>query len=1055
MRRSTRFLSAITLLAVIITPLQADPIQMARTPAISPAGKEVAFSYLGDIWIVSTEGGNARHVTLHQAHEINPIFSPDGKQLAFASRRHGSYDVFITSALGGRPTRLTFDSADDFPTAWSPDGKTILFRSNRSPEYPKNSQLFTISSEGGAVKQITHAGAREGSFSPDGKEIAYVGGPGKWYRRNYRGSSDSDVWICDSKGKDHRLLTPFDGNDSSPRWDQEGNFIYYVSGVFGKAPNLVRCNADGKGKPELVTVDKNGEPFHVEEGIRHAQISANGAWVVYSAGPDLWIVSSKPGSEPKQLKIEAYADEKTNRRAQQTFTTGASEFALSPRDEKHFALVVRGEIFLQQVGSSSSATRLTHHRANDHGVAWAPDSSKIFFLSDRSGQEEVYCLEEDDPNTGTFTRAKKFKATHLPNTNGASGLMVAPNGSLVTFLRQGKLWSCKPDGKDLKVMVDEQKIVDYEWSPDSRWVVYAKMDGSFSTDLFVQRATGGNAVNVTRYATTNVGVTWSQRGHRLSFLSDRSKDGLSLFVLALQKTALPGSPPSSNLDLEDAYLRVGQPAKMEVKSGAISMTGGSVAFAAANEGKEELWLASASGSSVRKITSDGAKPRQIRWSRRSSNSLSFRDAKGQFRMMRVSAVPGQSPKATVAVVPFKAEMVIDAYEEYAEMLEQSWRYLADNFYDEKMHGVDWNKVRERYRPRVKHIAKKEDLYALIYLMLGELNASHLGVSGYKTKPEETTAHLGMIFDETYRGRGLKVKEVLKLGPADQRGEPIKPGDLVIGINGKALTSRTNLSEVLNNKEKTLVELAVTNRAAALLSEPSKYRRVKIVPTSTSNAYKLFYRRWIDNNAKKVEEMSGGKLGYVHVPSMNESGVRHFVRSLYSDNFKKEGLILDLRFNGGGNTHDQILSYLGSRAHTVFRHRDGGEGLVLRSLDRKWTKPVTLLINNRSFSDAEIFPNAFRTLELGKIVGVSTGGHVIGTGSVKLIDGSTFRLPRVGVFTSQGINMEKKGVEPDVMVEMHPNALAEGRDEQLKKAVEVLKEDVDAWKTSQKEATSQK
>ncbi len=387
-------------------------------------------------------------------------------------------------------------------------------------------------------------------------------------------------------------------------------------------------------------------------------------------------------------------------------------------------------------------------------------------------------------------------------------------------------------------------------------------------------------------------------------------------------------------------------------------------------------------------------------------------------------------------------MTIDTQELYTEMFDQSWRYLAENFYDAKHHGVDWDAVRARYRPLVKHVALKEDLYSLLYLMLGELNASHLGVSGFTQAPEEMTADLGLIFDETYKGPGLKVKEVLKRGPADRRGILFFPGDLVLAIDGVEIGENTDVNKLLNGKVDEAVVVQVGSTPA---TAPKDRRRFEIQAASRGKIAALMYERWVERNAARVAELSKGKLGYIHIPSMDEVGLDRFVRALYSDNFDKEGIVLDVRYNGGGFTHDRVLNYLGGREHTFFRQRDGGEGLVLRSTDRKWTRPLTLLINNRSFSDAEIFPNAFRTLGLGKLVGEPTGGLVIGTTNVPLIDGSGFRIPRTGVFTAKGVNMEKEGVVPDVLIEPHPDQLAKGIDVQLDKAVEVLQEGVLAWK----------
>ena len=336
------------------------------------------------------------------------------------------------------------------------------------------------------------------------------------------------------------------------------------------------------------------------------------------------------------------------------------------------------------------------------------------------------------------------------------------------------------------------------------------------------------------------------------------------------------------------------------------------------------------------------------------------------------------------VVPFTAKMTIRRDEEFAEMFDQSWRFLHENFYDPKFHGADWNAVRAKYRPLVKHVALREDFYDLINLMLGELNASHLGIGGMPPVPEQVTADLGLIFDESYHGPGLKVAEIVKRGPADKRGLDLKPGDIILSIDNIALNSDVELAKALNDKAG---ETVVCDVMAGLFS---KIRSVELQALPRSKIKTLMYDRWVEANARQVARLSGGKLGYIHIPSMDEAGLEHFVRALYSDNQDKEAIVLDVRYNGGGNTHDQLLNYLGGKEHTLFYQRHGGMGAVLTSSDRKFNKPLVLLINNRSYSDAEILPHAFRTLGLGKLVGQPTGGLVIGTSSYRLIDGSAFR-----------------------------------------------------------------
>ncbi|HLN28055.1 MAG TPA: S41 family peptidase [Gemmataceae bacterium] len=1041
MLHSRRLLLAlVATLALISTTHAQEPIRFGRTPDISPDGRLVAFSYLGDVWIVETIGGVARPVTLHEAHDIFPVFSPDGRSIAFSSNRHGSYDVFVVSVQGGKPKRLTFDSADDIINSWSPDGKSVLFTSTRSTDFPTRYELYSVPIEGGRVRRITRSEGRDGVISPNGESIAYVRGPGAWYRKGYRGSSNDDIWVCSADGSNSRQLTDFNGHDNSPMWAADGQSLFYVSEHFGTPANIVRQPVGAKAKPEQIT-------SHKEDGVRRARISHNGAWIVYECGADLWVVPSKGGS-PRKLAIEVHADDKTNTERTITLTQGASEFSLSS-DEKHVAFVVHGDIFLMPI-SGGKATRLTDHPANDHGIAWSPErgAQKIIFASDRNGYEDLYLLESDDPEHDKLVEAHKFKVKQLTNTPEAEiGASFAPNGKRVAFIRAGKLWTMNPDGTDQKVLVSEVQVFDYEWSPDSKYIVYARRDGYFASDLYIIPAAGGESKNITRFATYNGDVTWSARGKKLAFISERRRDEQSLFVLSLQKPATPNAPSSSSIDWEDIHLRVEQPAPLRIDEGAISPDGNKVAFRAHSQSGADLWVASSDGSHLTRLTTGNQYPQQIQWSRRGSEVIYFRDRAGTIRTARAGSSPSSElfrmsmPGSDSGRIPFSAKITIRRDDEFNEMFEQSWRALAEEFYDPLYHGADWTAIRDKYRPLVKHVALREDFYGLVSLMLGELNASHLGIAGIAPPPEETTADLGLLFDESYQGPGLKIAEILKRGPADRRGLTLKPDEIVLSIDGVELSEREDVSKLLNAKSGETVVLEVGTNP----SNPKAKRRVEIQAVGREKTRELMYERWVGHNARRVAELSKGKLGYIHIPSMDEAGLDKFVRSLYSDSFDKDAIVLDVRFNGGGYTHDQVLSYLGGRDHTYFRQRNGGQGMVMRAFDRKWTKPVVLVINNRSYSDAEIFPSAFRTLGLGKLVGQPTGAHVIGTYTVRLIDGSQFRIPRVGVFTPSGADMEKEGVVPDVLVDQLPDQLAKGIDPQLEKAVEVVQQDVVAWK----------
>jgi tricorn protease len=1063
---------ALLTLALFIRPAAAqEPIRMARTPDVSPDGKLIAFSYLGDIWVVEAIGGTARAVTSHPAHDMAPVFSPDGRWIAFSSNRHGSYNVFVVSIRGGHPRRLTFDSDNDLVNGWSPDGKHILFASTRSVAFPPSFELYTVPVEGGMVHRVSADEGKEGVYSPDGAHIAYVRGPGAWYRKGYRGSANDDLWVCDADGSHNRRLTNFAGQDNSPMWSADGKTLYYVSEYYGTPANIVRIptSADpslalGAGKafpPQQIT-------FHKDDAVRRARISANGAWIVYECGADLWMVATKEGAAPRKLAVEVDADDKVNPERPETFTSHATEFAVAP-DEKHAVFAVHGKLFLTPISGTPKSVQLTEGQWMDHGAAWAPDGNRLLFVSDRGGHEDIYALEADDPEHPKLVEAHKFKVVRLTDTPEAEfGVGFAPDGKRVSFLRGGKLWTMNPDGSDAKAIVDRPQVFDYDWSPDSKWIVYARRDGSSASELYIVPANGPTPQNpardVTRYATYNGDVSWSLDGKKLAFLGDR-RGKSNLLVLNLQKPLAPGvKPPSTpaiptvDIDWDDIHLRTNTVTTLPIDEAAISPDGSKVAF----RGNGDLWVAATNGGQMTRLTTGTQNPRMIQWSHRKSpfggfaDVVYFLDGQGMLRAVKSTPQAATEGKTTAesaaALLPFKVKLTVRTDEEFAEMFDQTWRYLAENFYDPKFHGHDWDAIRAKYRPLVKYVAMKEDLYALLYLMMGELNASHLGITGYGALPEEQTADLGLVWDEAYRGKGLKVLDVLKRGPADKRGLNLKAGEYVLAIDGVELTEATDLSKLLNGKIGETVELQV---AADANAEPKARRRLEIQAASRNNrrqdgavvegVRELMYDRWVENNAKKVTELSKGKLGYIHIPSMDEAGLERFLRSLYSDNFDKEAIVLDVRYNGGGTTHDQVLNYLTGHGHTLFRERDGREGPVVEAQDRKWNKPLVLLINNRSYSDAEVFPSAFHTLGLGKLVGQPTGGYVIGTGEVQLIDGSRLRIPRIGVYTPAGVDMDKEGVRPDVVVEPHPDQLAKGEDAQLAKAVEVLQADVAEWK----------
>jgi len=1035
-----RTIVALAGLILAFPAIAQEPIRFARTPDISPDGKQIAFSYLGDIWTVEAIGGVARPVTMHEAHDYNPVYSPDGRNIAFSSNRHGSYDVFVVPTEGGKPRRLTFDSGADLVTGWTPNGRGIVFSSTRSAGFPSMPELYMVPVEGGAEKKLNFFEAKDIVMNGPGSKVAFVRGPGTWYRRGYHGSSNDDIYLASADGTATKRLTTCDGQDSSPMFSPDGKKLYYVTeqGFAKGCANIVCQSLDGltaKGEPKAVT-------NHTDDMVRKARISANGEWIVYECGGDLWVTGTRSGTTRK-VAIEVHADDKSNTERSTTYTRDATDYALSP-DESQAVIVVHGQLFLTRVPAGGKCIRLTQHGFADHNPSFSPDGKKILFASDRTGVEELYLLESDDPENSDLLKAHKFKTTQLTKTAAEEiGASYIPKTDRIGFIRQGQLWTMKSDGTDQKVLIAEKKVTDYEWSPDGKYVAYSRVDGNFASEVYIASLDGTiKPVNVSRYAVYNSDISWG--GSKIAFVSQR-RGIYSMHVLSLQKPVQDGpKPPEGEIDWEDIHQRVERISLMAADSGVISIDGGLVAFRSSSTDGGDLWVVTSDGKALTRITTGGQAPRTIRWSKRNAGTIFFLNSSGELRSASARPSPFASPSATPAEpgkIPFQAKLTIHRDEEYAEMFAQAWRALSDHFYDPQYHGTDWNAVKAKYTPLVAHCATREDLYALVSLMLGELNASHLGISGKLPTPDESTADLGLLFDDTYSGPGLKIAEVLKRGPADKRNLGIKPGDVITQIDRVTLNTQTNLAKLLNNHAGESVSLTLETGPVGMRTA----RKVEIVAVPRDRTSQLMYDRWVAKNATAVEKQSGGKLGYVHIPSMDEAGLETFMRSLYSDNFDKEGLVIDVRYNGGGFTHDQVINYLVGKEHTLFRQRDGGEGFVMRNYDRKFSKPMAVLINNRSYSDAEIFPHAFRASGLGKVVGQATGGLVIGTGSIRLIDGSQFRIPRIGVFTNKGENMDKIGVRPDVAVEITPEDWKNGLDSQLQKAVEVVSTDVAAKK----------
>lgn len=1035
----------LTLLVVMAQAQSPEPARFLRYPALSPDGSKIAFSYLGDIWVVPSEGGMAIRLTVHPAHDVRPRFSPDGKWIAFNSNREGNYDIYLMPAIGGKPKRLTFHSADDLLGDWSPDGKWLVFYSNRDHRF---SQIYLLDVETGYVRRLTNdeTNLHSPTFSPDGQFIAFCRGGTSWWRKGYKGSANSEIWLLPvtidgehiTTGSPKRL-TRYDGSDWWPMIAPDGKRLFFVSDRNGTL-NIWQVPMDGaEDKGRGMGEEKAQLVTNHSDRVLYPYMSRDGRFIVYEHEFNLWVVPTN-GGEPKRLTIYAPSDEHQNRLQRLTLNSQVTEFELSP-DGKRIAFVVRGEIFVINAEKGGEAKRLTDHPYRDFDVAWSPDSRKLAFISERDGNQEVYILD---------VQTKELKRLTKTPDAAESNPKWSPTGNYVAFVRG-------PFGQELSfvdVNTGEEKSVakgpfigEFAWSPDGRWICFNKRDSANNvTDLYIVPWSGGEPVNVTKAPLWNGTIVWTKDGKNIVFRGRHTDDNTNIFVLPLEREkekldedegdrgrgtgdgreekGKEGEKklPEVRIDFADIHKRIRRLTVTVFDEGsfAVSPDSKTVIFTATSVDQPELWSVPLEGGSLTRLATVSASALQFS---PDGNRLYFLSTGGVIRTLT-------RPAGTLGSISFTAHLTVDRYVEMQHMFDEGWRLLKEMFYDEKMHGVDWEAMRDKYRPFTEYVANKEDFYSLVSLMLGELNASHLGIGG-ETVSGPSTAYLGVSFDPDHRAPGVKIASVLKNSPADKDESRLRVGEFILAVDGVEVNNNEQLWEALADKAGRVMELLVNDKP-----QKEGARTVKIKPITRSQWSDLVYEDWVETRKRLVKQLSDGRIGYIHIRSMSIGELRKFEREFYGEVVgKKEALIIDVRFNGGGRIHDELLGILKRRLYAYEQYRGAPP---FTQPFQVWQKPTVVLINEFSASDAEIFPKSFRDLGFGKLIGVPTYGGVIGTFSVTLIDGITsFRVPVTGWRTLDGVNLENYGVKPDILIEHTPDDNANGQDRQLEAAVKDL------------------
>ncbi|HJQ67469.1 MAG TPA: S41 family peptidase [Blastocatellia bacterium] len=1071
------YLLASLLIAVAAVQSSAREARLVRYPHYHQG--RIAFTYLADVWTADENGQNLRRITVHKARDVYPRFSPDGRWIAFSSDRNGNLDVYVVPAEGGQPKQLTFHSADDSVQGWSPDSRSVLFVSNRNEDFA--AKLYTVSADGGMERSAGADMAVFATYSPDGRKIAINRKAQAYWRKYYRGSNQSDVTIMDVAAGKFTDVTDFDGMDSWPMWASDGH-IYFVSDrEEGGLTNIWRVSEKG-GKAERVTSFKTGD-------VRWPAMSSDGRVIMFEHDFQIWkldVTSRK--AAPVKLDVSAETQESLSEIRE--FNSQADDYDLAPAGRR-VVFSIHGEIFTAPV-EEGDLRQITDGPARDQSPEYSPDGRWIAFISDRSGREEFYIASSDgagEPQKITDIDALKF------------GFSWSPNSKEFAFVAS--------DNKLRKYVVDTKQTTELAssrygnigqpvWSPDGKWLAYAKPDHTRTNDVYLISASGGEERKVTFDSYSDSGPLFSPDGRKLYFI--RSEGGFGsgppqsqIYAIALEREERDPADPEERPEQAEAQeqpadgapRRMGGPRNQPPKDVNIDWAGlkrrtrqitrmpfaifnysvapdsRTIVFVttepAATRSIPVIYSIQEDGRRLTRITAGGAGDGDgggpggfggfgggisgLRITR-DGRTLYFTEGNAIYSVpmpttgaaAAMAGAAGAARDATRRRVNFTAKVKVDRPAEWAEMFDDAWRTMKYRFYDPQMHGKDWDSMRAKYRPLVDYVGDRQELLNIINEMIGELNASHTGAAPPpQGRSGVATAHLGLELESDEKAGRYRVTHVYEEGPADKDWVKVAAGNYLIAINGKPVRAGDNYWDLLNNRLNRKIEVTFNDKP----SEDGAWRS-RLEPVTMAAYNQLRYERWVRTRREMVDKLSNGRVGYVHIQAMNQPSLRRFEKEL-RENRNKEALVIDQRWNGGGNIEQELLAILVQRAYQVWQPR--GTESALRPF-AGFFGPKVVLQNWRSASNAEMFPAGFRALGLGKVIGVPTAGAVIGTGSYSLIDGSTVRTPGVGVYLAdqKRTNMENYGVQPDILVDNTPEDNLAGRDRQLEVAVqELLKE----------------
>lgn len=1048
-----------------------------RYPAISPDGMQIVFSYQGDLYKVNTSGGQAVPLTTHSAHDFMPVWSPDGKTIAFASDRFGNFDIFTIPSTGGMATRLTHYSGHDYPASFSVDGKNILFNSLRVDletyaDFPNRAmpELYSVPVIGGRDRMVLTTPSEMAAFDPSGTKIYYQDRKGyedPW-RKHHQSSITRDIWVYDTKSGSHTQLTTFAGEDRNPVVDATGQYLFFLSEESGNF-NVHRMSLKNPTEKNTITSLKS-------HPVRFLSISKDNT-LCFSYDGEIYTL--KNGEQPKKVNITIQTDQKINDYEIVPINSGATEMAVSPNG-KEVAFVVRGEIFVSAV-EGGITKRITNTPEQERSVSFSPDGKTLLYAAERNGSWDVYkssIIRNDEPYFYASTVLKEEAVVATPAEEFQPAF--SPDGKEVAYLHERTTLNIinlatkatrtvLPGSKSYSYSDGDQY---YEWSPDSKWLlVNFNQENHWISEVGLVSAAGNREViNLTQSGYADNGGRWMMDGKMMIWFSDRdgmknhaswgaqsdvyamffTQDAYDRYRLSEEdykllkeredkdkkdkkeepadsksKGKTPVEEKSTDLkidfkNLEDRKARLTIHSSV-LSDAVVSPDGEKLYYVGRVERGFDLWVTNLRTRETKILTKLG---------NGAGNIVLSKDGKKAFVLSdgRVHKIDTESGKKEAISV--NGEMMLNKKQELAYIFDHAWRQVVKKFYVTDLHGVDWNFYKKEYTKFLPHINNNWDFSEMLSELLGELNASHTGCRySPDTRNTDATASLGLLYDQNYTGNGLRVKEVIKKGPLDKAESKIKTGTIIEKIDYITIEPATDYYALLNRKTD-------QNTLLSLYDPATKQRWEEVMkPISLGEENELLYRRWVENRQHQVDSLSNGRIGYIHIRGMNDPSYRVLFEEALGKHANKESLIVDTRSNGGGWLHDDLVTFLSGEKYIDMIPRGQYIGFEPQ---RKWTKPSAVLIGESNYSDAHMFPFAYNTKALGKTIGMPVPGTGTAVWWERQIDPTlVFGIPQVGMVGPDGKYLENTQLEPTITVKNQYEMLVKGRDQQLEKAVEVL------------------